>query len=100
MHAVDAVAAGGPPGSLYRLDLEETRGEGRASLHELGLRSVCRLMPAERRPRVTVWGIEPGLIGFGLDLSPSVRQSVPDLVRRLLAAVGAGGDGVGNARRL
>jgi len=90
VHAIDAVEAGGPPGSLYRLDLNEAEEEGRVSLHELGLRSACRLLPPERRPPVTVWGVEPERIDFGLELSPSVQQSVPELVRMLQARVEAG----------
>lgn len=87
VHAVDAVEAGGPPGTLYRLGLDAAEEDGRTSLHELGLRSVCRLIPPERRPRVTVWGVEPEIIEFGLDLSPSVRPSVPELVRMLQAVI-------------
>jgi hydrogenase maturation protease len=88
VHAIDAVEAGGPPGTLYRLGLAEAGADGRMSLHELGLRSVCHLLPPERRPRVTVWGVEPEIIDFGLDLSPAVQRSVPELVRMLRDRIG------------
>lgn len=87
VHAVDAVAAGGPPGTLYRLDLDEVAESRQVSLHDLGLRSVCRLLPAGRQPKVIVWGVEPDVIAFGLDLSPAVQKSVPELVALLRAQV-------------
>ena len=82
--AVDAVAAGGVPGTIYRLNLADVLEEaGAASLHELGLRTVCRMIPPERRPVVTIYGVEPAVIDFGVSLSPAVEQAVPELVRQI-----------------
>jgi len=76
--ALDAVQAGGEPGSIYELDLEgvETGREGH-SLHELGLREVFRMIPAEKRPGLRILGVEPAVIDFGMELSPAVLKALP-----------------------
>ncbi len=87
--ALDAVQAGGTPGSIYRLKLEALRKGGPdTSLHEIDLRDALQLLPTERRPEVVVLGVEPGCIDFGLELSPALREALPgflDRIRRVAA---------------
>jgi hydrogenase maturation protease len=87
--ALDAVQAGGTPGSVYRLKLEAVRKGGPdTSLHELDLRDALRLLPEERRPEVVVLGVEPACIDFGLELSPALHEALPgflDQIRRVAA---------------
>ncbi len=78
--AIDAMEAGGPPGTLYRLeggDVEE--GGLQASLHQMGLLAVLRFL-GRHRPVITVLGVQPELIDYGMDLSPSVQAALPRLV--------------------
>jgi hydrogenase maturation protease len=76
--AVDAMKAGGPPGSIYlvhRDDVQENRGE--VSMHDLSLLAVARFLPKERVPAIVVLGIEPQTIDYGMELTPLVREAVP-----------------------
>lgn len=80
--AIDAVEAGGNPGAIFRFDIRDAEQRAsRASLHELDLVAALRFLPEAARPEVTILGIEPGVIEFGLDLSPQVRSSLAGLVR-------------------
>jgi hydrogenase maturation protease len=80
--AVDAMQAGGPPGTIYAsdiCDLEEPVSE--ASLHELSLLAALRFLPDQRRPEVVVLGIEPEKIDYGLDLSSTLQALMPRYVQ-------------------
>lgn len=87
--ALDAVQAGGVPGTIYRLDPAKLREPTpRTSLHEFDLRAVLRLLPPNRQPQVTVLGVEPARLDYGLELSPVVQAALPDFlttIRRFAA---------------
>jgi len=79
--AIDAVKAGGPPGTLYAFD-----GDGAAerdhpvSLHELNLLGALRLLgPDHPRPEIVIVGVEPETIDYGLELSPAVQAALPQV---------------------
>jgi hydrogenase maturation protease len=86
---VDAVLAGGKPGSIYRLDAREAaRVEGSWSGHGLGVASALALgwalggLPEQ----VVIYGIEAGAatpIPDG-DLSPEVQGVVTPVARALM----------------
>jgi hydrogenase maturation protease len=86
--AVDAMQAGGAPGTLYRFGLADVAGPGQSiSLHDVNFVSV---MPFTRRtvpPRIVVLGIEPARIEFGMDLSPPVAAVLPAAVDAATAMV-------------
>ncbi|MBI4879208.1 MAG: hydrogenase maturation protease [Planctomycetes bacterium] len=92
--ALDAVQAGGPPGTVYQVLPDGSAGRAPLdSVHDLDLRRAVTLLPAERRPRIVVLGVEPAAIEPGLELSPAVRSALPRLlaaVRRAAAALAAG----------
>ncbi|MFP4058243.1 MAG: hydrogenase maturation protease [Candidatus Brocadiia bacterium] len=92
---VDAASAGGEPGSVYRLRLDDV-GTGRGvSLHETSLPeafAAARLGGARFGP-VVVLGIEPADVAVGTELSerlekklPAILDTVCDEARRLLDA--------------
>ncbi len=89
--ALDAMAAGGPPGSLYACRDRDVADNGiQASLHELGLLAALHFLPKEKRPEVYVLAVEPQAIEYGLELSPPVQQALPHflgLVRKTAAAL-------------
>lgn len=92
MIIVDAARAGGEPGAVYRFlpeDLLEERGV-LTSAHEMGVEANLRLMSLSgNRPRETVIiGIEPGEIDWGIELSPTLRDRVPDIIRVVLREIG------------
>ena len=80
--AVDAMRAGGPPGTIYSFRVEDVKEDGpQASLHELSLLAAFRFLPDGRRPGVMILGVEPAIIDYGLDLSPAVQAALPGLVQ-------------------
>ncbi len=79
--AIDAFLGGGPPGTFYWLDPHEhiERGERPVSLHEWGLVNAIACLPETARPRIDILGIQPGLIEWGLELSPPLEAALPVL---------------------
>ncbi|HIQ01988.1 MAG TPA: hydrogenase maturation protease [Anaerolineales bacterium] len=92
---VDAVQAGQEPGAVFRFtpdDLSWGGGEG-LSLHQMGLLDGLAMadLLADGPPReVVVFGVQPGELGWGLDLSPAVAAAVSRVVRLVLDELGAG----------
>ena len=80
--AIDAMQAGGPPGSVYAAPAAdiEPGNKRQGGLHELNLLAALRLMPAGPQPQITILGVEPEVIAFGLDLSPRVEAALPRVV--------------------
>jgi hydrogenase maturation protease len=87
---VDAVTAGGEPGTLYRLEWEDIPKGLRIkqSAHDSDLveaLNLCSLL--DQAPKsVVVIGIEPADIQpYGLELTESVAAKMEDLIGRVLA---------------
>lgn len=86
---VDAVQMGQAPGSWRRFRPEEVRLEletDALSLHQpdlacgLALAQALDLLPEN----LVLYGVEPAVVNPGEALSPTVRQSLPDLVASIL----------------
>lgn len=90
---VDAVKGGGEPGSVYRFTPEQIAVEGKmaTSLHQLGLMDalILREQLRDRPQEVVIIGVEPGVIDWGLELSPAVREKLPRIVEVMLEEIGA-----------
>jgi len=94
---IDAMRAGGTPGTLYRMMLEEleeraSRAGLQLSGHGFDLLQAVALARAAglRIPPTVVFGVEPGEVAFGEGLSPAVEAAMPELaaaVRREIARV-------------
>ncbi len=102
--AIDALAAGGAPGTVYACGVRDVADEGiKASLHELSLVSALKFLRDRARRQVMVLGVEPAVIDFGLQLSPAVAAALPRVVRaaRRIVALwqGTGGDLAGRKKR-
>ncbi|HEX9185544.1 MAG TPA: hydrogenase maturation protease [Vicinamibacteria bacterium] len=84
---VDAVEAGGPPGSIYRLALDQVRPAATlGGLHGFDLaRTLALAGRGDPPPEVVVLGVEPLRLEWSLELSPVVASALPfllDAVRR------------------
>lgn len=95
---VDAICAGGAPGSVYRVEeigdlTAALDGAHAISLHQWGLVDTLRaferlgLMPG----RLSVIGAEPGRLEPGTTLSPALERAKERIVAMLLEELGAGG---------
>jgi len=83
--AIDAVRAGGSPGSIYNFSIDEVNAQKTISLHELGIVEVMRYLSAGSAPKIEIIGVEPAVIDYGMELSPVVRAVLPDVVRKARA---------------
>jgi hydrogenase maturation protease len=85
--AIDALQAGGVPGTVYAARVADLENRGvQASLHELSLLAALHFL--RRRPEILILGVEPETIQFGMSLSPRVEAAIPELIRHVLEAVG------------
>lgn len=82
--AIDAMQAGGDPGTLYVFGVDAVAGQGiQVSLHELNLLAALDFLPRQIKPEILIVGIEPETIDYGLDLSPSMAAALPRLTREV-----------------
>jgi hydrogenase maturation protease len=78
---VDAMKGGQPPGTIYRLSIEDCEHAGPlGSVHGFDMKSVLHLVDREDLPEVTVIGVEPGVVDWSTDLSGAVADALPEVV--------------------
>jgi hydrogenase maturation protease len=74
---IDAMTAGGRPGSIYLAPVDDIeKGDAHTSLHELSVTATFGMLHRSGLPEVTVIGIEPETIDFGLELTDTVQASL------------------------
>jgi hydrogenase maturation protease len=75
---IDAMQAGRPPGTVYRVDSLKDMDMGTmpASLHEFSVIQALEMIQKDPMPAVAIIGIEPESIDFGLELSDAVEASL------------------------
>jgi hydrogenase maturation protease len=75
---IDAMEAGGPPGSVYLCDLSDIDGRPeQGSLHHLSIITALQTFAKKRASIIKLVGIEPAVIDYGLELSDAVQGSLP-----------------------
>jgi hydrogenase maturation protease len=94
---IDAVDAGGKPGTIYKATLKAQeknklneifgRGEpSKISLHQSGL--IDALSAVEKLQcgpeEIVIIGVQPKRMGYGLELSEPLHKKVPELIRKVL----------------
>ena len=85
---VDAMEAGGTPGSVYRIPFDQCRHPDMlASLHGFDLSRALYMAGSNRSPEVTVFGIEPETIDWGTELSTRVQRSLPTVEAAILKEI-------------
>jgi hydrogenase maturation protease len=78
---VDAMKGGRPPGTIYRLSIEDCEHAGPlGSVHGFDMKSVLHLVDRDHLPEVTVIGVEPGLVSWSTDLSGAVSDALPEVM--------------------
>ena len=90
---VDAARGGGPPGSVYRVRLSDVRRRHGplSTCHDIDLLSVLSLDLSGASPKVTILGVEPSEIGWGLDLSPDLSKRLPEILDAVREEIQLGG---------
>jgi hydrogenase maturation protease len=89
---VDAVKGGGTPGQIYRFHLEDITLEQKPflSLHDVSLVDSLILMQLWHPDfigigKAVVIGVEPAEIDWGLELSPELKEKMPQIMDVVLA---------------
>ncbi len=89
---IDAVEAGGTPGTIYRFHPDDLTLEARglSSLHELGLMSSLKMMSllGNEPQEVVIIGIQVKEIDWGTELSTELREKVPEIISVVLKEIG------------
>lgn len=94
---IDATKIGNKAGTIYKAHLKagemekltqlfERREDSKISLHQVGLiEALSAAEKLERVPReIVIIGVEPGEWDWGLELTESVAQSVPEVIKKVL----------------
>ena len=85
---IDAMQAGGPPGTIYTGRVEDLEdASASVSMHQLGLTSAFRFLDHHRNPEILVIGVEPECIEYSMDLSPTVAAALPRVVAEARAVI-------------
>lgn len=79
--AIDAVCAGDKPGAIYSFDAKDAELSHQPTLHDIGLRALIELLPPQIRPNVTILGVEPEKIEYAMELSQTVSNVLPQVVK-------------------
>jgi hydrogenase maturation protease len=79
---IDAVTSGKKPGTVTSFTLDEIEASGGKwrSAHELTLLNAVDIFRDGKRPSIRIIGVEPERIEYGLDLSASVKNALPELL--------------------
>jgi len=76
---IDAARGGKPPGTVYCFEVSNnTEVQRMCSIHSMGLLEAARfLMTGQPVPPITVIGVQPETLDYGMDLSKPVRTALP-----------------------
>ncbi|MHB8085711.1 MAG: hydrogenase maturation protease [Dehalococcoidia bacterium] len=80
---VDALQCGGRPGTLYRLEINESNipDDSPPSLHGLGVLDSLKMMQklGIKVPEIVIIGVEPADTSHGLHLTPEIADMLPQV---------------------
>ena len=84
MLIIDAVRAGGMPGTIRRFTENElAQQQSMTTIHAVNLLVSRYLMaPGAAWPEVLILGVEPGVLDYGMVLSPAVAAALPQVLSR------------------
>jgi hydrogenase maturation protease len=78
---IDAAQGGRAPGTIYLFDASQnTETRAVTSIHAMGLREAVRFLSRGQPPPITVIGVEPQNLDYGMELSAPLRAALPQVV--------------------
>ncbi|MCK9594558.1 MAG: HyaD/HybD family hydrogenase maturation endopeptidase [Candidatus Omnitrophica bacterium] len=87
---VDAVKAGGKPGDIYKFSPDDYRTDTfpKTSLHDVSLKDIFEIVKKTGNlPRITIFGVEPKTIDWGMELTPEVGEVLPRLAELVIKEI-------------
>lgn len=87
--AIDAFQAGGYPGCVYRLDIEDVADFPEQDAHGMSLPGIIKLARSITGlpEAITIYGVEPEKLDFGQGLTFVVKSTVPKIISLLKTEV-------------
>lgn len=85
--AIDAMKAGGTPGTIYKCKPEDLipEGERPVSLHDIGLlETLTMAKKMGMEIHTVIFGVEPKVLDWGMELSEEVRNRIPLIIEAVL----------------
>jgi hydrogenase maturation protease len=79
---VDAIKADGKPGDIYKFtpDDFQTDSSPKTSLHDITLKDLFQIIKKMGPlPQITIFGVQPKVIEWGMELSEDVAKVLPRL---------------------
>lgn len=87
---VDAVQGNGSPGDIYRFAPDDFDVESfpKTSLHDICLKDIFHIVKLTgTMPQVTIFGVEPKTVDWGMDLTDEVKAALPRLGQLVLEEI-------------
>ena len=88
---VDAIQAGGEPGTMYRAAYEELGlkpQDNCTSVHQMHfIEAVKMVNMLGHYPHIIVFGVEPAVVDWGLELTPRVAEKLPRLTELIIEEI-------------
>lgn len=87
---VDAMQAGGKIGQIYKFGLDDfsTDTPPNISLHDISLKDVLLLsQKLAPLPEITIFGIEPKEMEWGMELTPELKKVLPRLAELVIKEI-------------
>ena len=81
---IDALEMGARPGTVFRLEGEEVPRAfaSKLSVHQMGLQDLLAVAELQGHlpTELVVWGVQPGSIEMGLELTPPVVAAIEEAI--------------------
>jgi hydrogenase maturation protease len=88
---VDAIKGGADPGSIYRFNIDEVKqcpSGFKTSVHQIGILEVINMSGLiGKTPFTTVIGVEPKSLEMGMELSPEIKEKIPQIIELIFEEI-------------
>ncbi len=85
---IDAILGNQPPGTIYRFDQDEVTRyfHQKLSAHEAGIQEILAYLAMKGKTfdHLVILGVEPASLDTGIQLSPTVAGTVPQVIEAVL----------------
>jgi hydrogenase maturation protease len=84
---IDAMRAGGKPGTIYKCKPEDLipKGEQSVSLHDIGvIETLTMAKKMGMAIETVIIGVEPEIMDWGMELSKEVNKRIPFIIEAVL----------------
>jgi hydrogenase maturation protease len=87
---VDAIKAAGQPGDIYKFSPDDYQTDTfpKTSLHDVSLKDIFEIVKRTGNlPKITIFGVEPKTMDWGIELTPEVQKVLPRLAELVIKEI-------------